>query len=83
MRKIIISVVIVCLYSLPFVYNSMNQDFANRSMLGYLFMIIATSLLAYFGTRFSHLFVPIIGNVVSAIVSYYFVGEMMVVVQVK
>lgn len=46
MRKIIIGILIACLYCFPFVYFSMYQDFENRSMLGYLLMIAVSLILA-------------------------------------
>ncbi|MDM5358353.1 hypothetical protein ABIE66_002099 [Peribacillus sp. B2I2] len=76
MKKIGISILIVCLYCFPFVYFSMYQDFANSSMFGYLIMIVATSLLAFFGRIFGNSIPFIIGNIVSGIVSFYFISEM-------
>ncbi|MBB6447857.1 hypothetical protein HNR53_004568 [Bacillus benzoevorans] len=76
MGRMGISILIVCLYCFPFVYLSMYQDFANRSMFGYLIMIVATSLLAFFGKFFGNLIPFIIGNIVSGIVSFYFISEM-------
>lgn len=55
----------------------MHQDFAKRSMLGYLIMIVATSLLAFFSKFFSNSIPLIIGNLVSEIISYYFISKMM------
>ncbi|WP_269915691.1 hypothetical protein [Psychrobacillus psychrodurans] len=54
----------------------MYQDFSNRSMLGYLFMIVATSLFAFFGKLFSNSISLIIGNILSVIISFYFISEM-------
>lgn len=76
MRKIVIGILIVFLYCFPYVYFSMYQDFANHSMLGYLVMIVATSLLAFVGTLFSNPIFLVIGNILSLIISYYFLGEM-------
>ncbi|SHE14115.1 Uncharacterised protein [Chlamydia abortus] len=76
MRKIVIGILIVFLYCFPYVYFSMYQDFANHSMLGYLVMIVATSLLAFIGTLFSNPIFLVIGNILSLIISYYFLGEM-------
>ncbi|SDN15459.1 hypothetical protein SAMN05518871_103451 [Psychrobacillus sp. OK028] len=78
MRKIVIGILIVCLYCIPFVYFSMHQDFANRSMHGYLTMIVVTSLLAFFGKLFSNSIPLIIGNILSVIISFYFISEMTV-----
>ncbi|PAE06649.1 hypothetical protein CHI12_15180 [Terribacillus saccharophilus] len=76
MKKIIVGILIVCLYCFPFVYNSMYQDFANRSMLGYLLMLMATLLLAFLGKLFSSSIYLIIGNIISVIISFYFINEM-------
>ena len=76
MRKIIIGILIACLYCFPFVYFSMHQDFVNGSMFGYLIMIVVTSLLAFLGKRFSNLIFLIIGNILSVIISFYFISEM-------
>ena len=77
MKKIAIGILIVLLYCFPFVYFSMYLDFASGSMLGYLFMIAITSLLAFFGKIFSNSTSLIIGNILSVIISFYFIGEMM------
>ncbi|MFJ3387704.1 hypothetical protein [Lysinibacillus sp. NPDC086135] len=76
MRKIVIGILIVCLYCFPFVYFSMYQDFANRSMLCYLLMIVVTSLLAFLGKFLCNSIPFIIGNIVSAVMSFYFIGRM-------
>ena len=54
----------------------MHQDFANGSMLGYLIMIVVTSLLAFLGKLFSNSIFLIIGNILSVIISFYFISEM-------
>ncbi|EKN64134.1 hypothetical protein P9E76_10240 [Schinkia azotoformans] len=76
MGKIVIGILIICLYCFPFVYISMDQDYSNHSMLGYLIMIIATSLLAFFGKLFINSLSPIIGNLLSVIISFYFINGM-------
>lgn len=76
MKKIGIEFLIVFLYCFPYVYFSMYQDFANRSMLGYLIMIVVTSLLAFFSKFFSNSIPFIIGNVLSGIISFYFINMM-------
>ena len=76
MRKIVIGILIACLYCFPFVYFSMHQDFVNGSMFGYLIMIVVTSLLAFLGKRFSNLIFLIIGNILSVTISFYFISEM-------
>lgn len=76
MKKILIGVLLVILYCFPFVYFSMYQDFANGSMRGYVVMIVVTVFLAYFGKAFSHTLFLIIGNLLSVIISFYFISEM-------
>lgn len=75
MRKLVIGILIVCLYCFPYVYFSMYQDFANGSMLGYILMITVTSLLAFCGKWYSNSIPVVMGNIVSAIVSFYLIGE--------
>ncbi|MBP1916211.1 hypothetical protein [Lederbergia galactosidilytica] len=76
MRKFGIGILVVCLYSFPYVYFSMYQDFAQHLMLGYLIMIIVTSLLAFFSIFFCNIIPILIGNIVSAILSYTFIAGM-------
>src|SRR5690625_2002265 len=54
----------------------MYQDFANGSMLGYFIMIIATSILAFLGRFFNNTIPLIIGKLISAIISFYFLYKM-------
>lgn len=76
MKKAVVGILIVCLYCFPYVYNSMYQDFTYRSMLGYLIMLVATLLLPFFGKLFSHPIYLLIGNILSVIISFYFINEM-------
>ncbi|CAM3851206.1 MULTISPECIES: hypothetical protein [Bacillus cereus group] len=76
MRKLIVMILIVCLYCFPFVYFSMYQDFANGSMIGYVIMVIGTSILAFFSKLFSNTIPFIIGNILSIIISFYFLYKM-------
>lgn len=76
MKKIIVGITIVCLYCFPFVYFSMQQDFVNGSMLGYFIMIVVTSLLAFYGKLSNKFPSIIIGNLLSIIISYYFIAGM-------
>jgi len=50
----------------------MHQDFANGSILGYLIMIVGTSVLAFFSKFFTNTIPIIIGNIASVIISFYF-----------
>lgn len=76
MRKTAIGIVIFCLYCFPYVYYSMYLDFANRLMLGYLLMIVATSILAFFGKLYSTNIPLILGNIASAMISFYLISNM-------
>jgi|SRR5690625_1587625 len=73
MRKTIVSILIILLYCFPFVYYSMYQDYTNGSLLGYLLMIVGTSILAFLAKYFNNLLPFIIGNIASLIVSFYFI----------
>jgi hypothetical protein len=64
------------LYCFPFVYFSMKQDFTNRSMIGYLIMIVATSFLAFIAKYFCSSLPITIGNILSLVISYNFNGSM-------
>ncbi|MFD2444750.1 hypothetical protein ACFSO7_12315 [Bacillus sp. CGMCC 1.16607] len=76
MRKIGTNILILCLFCFPFVYFSMYQDFTDRSMFGYLIMIVATSLLAFLGKFNGNSFPIYLGNIASGFISYYFISEM-------
>lgn len=79
MRSIVIGSLIVCLYCFPFVYFSMYQDFSNHTVLGYLFVVIVSAILALLSklnsTSKSFIFM-IIGNVLSFIISFHLISEM-------
>jgi hypothetical protein len=76
LKKIGIGILIVILYCFPFAYYSMKQDFVNRSMIGYLAMIVVTSLLASLVKYFCNSIPFIIGNILSTMISFYFNGKM-------
>ncbi|MDQ0206942.1 hypothetical protein [Alkalicoccobacillus murimartini] len=69
MRKVMIGILIVCLYGFPYVFYSMYQDFATTSMSGYLLMIGVTSVLAFSCKFFSYSVFIFLGNIVSLLVS--------------
>ncbi|WP_203362937.1 hypothetical protein [Bacillus sp. REN10] len=76
MKKVAMNLLILCLYGFPFVYFSMYKDFADGSMIGYVLMILVTSILAFIGQYSHHTMAVFIGNLVSAVVSYYFITQM-------
>ncbi|WP_047984360.1 hypothetical protein [Ornithinibacillus californiensis] len=71
MKKPWIGIVIIIFYSIPFAYFSLYQDFTNRSLVGYLIMVLITAILAFFGQYFSSFIPLIIGNILSTLVSIY------------
>ena len=75
MKKAGLNFLILCLYCFPFGYFSIYTDFTERSMLGYLIMIIITSTIAFGGKYSNNVLSLIIGNILSVIVSYYFLGK--------
>lgn len=75
MKKIGLNLIIFCLYCFPFVYFSMYKDFTDGSMIGYLIMIIITSTIAFWSKYFSNIFVLITGNILSVIISYSFISN--------
>jgi len=76
MRKLGLNILIIGLYGFPFVYFSMYKDFSNGSMIGYLLMLIIVSMVAFFTTFIITVNSLIIGNIVSAVLSYYFIHNM-------
>lgn len=60
----------------PFVYISMYLDFTKGTMLGYLIMVIGTSILAYFTTLSDTKYTVSIGNSLSLAVSYLWIHHM-------
>jgi hypothetical protein len=75
-RKKVIGIFIILLYSFPYVYFSMYQDLKNSSMVGYLIMIVSTTLISFLGSFFINAIALIIGNIVSAMVSLYLINKM-------
>lgn len=57
MKKIGLNFLTLCLYCFPFVYFSIYTDFTNGSMIGYLIMIIITSIIAFEVKCFNNVFV--------------------------
>ncbi|TQR19464.1 hypothetical protein FG384_12520 [Psychrobacillus vulpis] len=76
MKKIGLSILFICIYCFPFVYFSMYQDFISGSMMGYIMMVIITSLVAFFSRFSNNISAIIIGNIVSTIISYYCMRNM-------
>ncbi|MEC0090117.1 hypothetical protein [Paenibacillus macquariensis] len=75
-EKLGLNILILGLYGFPFVYFSMYKDFSNGSMIGYLLMLIVVSMVAFFATFIISVTSLIIGNIVSTVLSYYFIHNM-------
>ena len=73
LRKVVVGFIVFCLYGYPYVYYSMYQDFTDRLLFNYLIMIVATSTFAFIGKLYSNYIPIILGNIVSAIISFYFI----------
>ena len=76
MKKLVIRILIFCMYCFPFVYYSMYQDFEYGSLFGYLIMIVGTSILAFFVKISGKPILFIIGNIATGLISLYFVYKM-------
>ncbi|WP_280770827.1 hypothetical protein [Salipaludibacillus daqingensis] len=76
MKKIVLTIFIISLLSFPFVYFSMQQDFENGSMIGYMMMIIFMAMIAFFGKLSNVTVAIIIGNMISALLSFYLIADM-------
>lgn len=76
MRKLGLNLLIIIVYCFPFVYFAMDKDFNNGSMVGYLMMIVITSLIAFLGKWSNNIIAIVIGNIASAFVSYYFISNL-------
>lgn len=70
MNKNITKIILVALYCFPYAYFSMYIDFTKGSMLGYLFMVLGMSLLAFMSKRFAIVPFAALGNILSAVISY-------------
>lgn len=76
MKKLGINIFIIGLYSFPFVFFSMQQNFDEGSIVGYLLMIIFTSMIAFLGKFSNNNLAIILGNIASAIISFQLLTEM-------
>lgn len=76
MKKVAVYSLIICLFSFPYAYFSISQDFNDSSMTGYLLMIIATTIIAFFGSLTNNTIAVFIGNIGSVIISFYFNSKM-------
>src|SRR5690625_4534178 len=73
MKKLVIRILIFCMYCFPFVYYSMYQDFEYGSLFGYLIIIVGISILAFFFKIYCKLSLLIFGNIATGLISFYFV----------
>ncbi|MGE7918357.1 hypothetical protein ACQKM9_05320 [Viridibacillus sp. NPDC093762] len=76
MKKVVVYSLIICLFSFPYVYFSMSQDYNESSMNGYLLLLVISIILAFFGGMTNNSRTVFIGNAVSFFISYYFNSKM-------
>ncbi|OCS88375.1 hypothetical protein [Caryophanon tenue] len=74
--QISMKILLLILYSFPFMGIAMYIDFQRHSMLGYAMTMLATLALTYVAIKRSALFIIITGNIFSAIFSYILVQMM-------
>ena len=74
--KKLLSILILLLYCIPYVYLSMHNDFASHSMLMYGIMLISVSILAGVSGYLRNWVTVILGNIASISVSYYLNSKM-------
>ena len=74
--QIRMKIVLLILYSFPFMGTAMYIDFQRHSMLGYAMTMLATLALTYVAIKRSALFIIITGNLFSAFFSYILVQMM-------
>ncbi|MBU3175250.1 hypothetical protein KPL47_02590 [Clostridium estertheticum] len=73
MKKWIIRLLLLVLFSFPYVYFSMYQDLINSSMIGYGLMIVVLIFLIFICKKTHNLLVGALGNILSFIASYLMV----------
>ncbi|WP_316569403.1 hypothetical protein [Neobacillus sp. YIM B06451] len=75
MKKIWVYFILIA-YCFPFGYFAMYQDYKDGSMLGYLLLILGPAILAFISKLKGYPFLILIGNLLSAGVSFYFSNQM-------
>lgn len=75
MKKIVLNVLLIALYSFPFAYYAMYKDFSDASMMGYVFMITLVTFNASLSVLYGTKWAILIGNVISVLLSYYFTAN--------
>ncbi|MCB2356927.1 hypothetical protein [Clostridium estertheticum] len=73
MKKWIIRLLLLVVFSFPYVYFSMYQDLINSSMIGYGLMIIVLIFLIFICKKTHNLPVGALGNIISFTVSHLMV----------
>jgi hypothetical protein len=71
MKKTVITLLLICLLSFPYVFFAMYLDCSKGSMLGYGIMVGMSLILGYTTRFFAALPVLVIGNLLSLAISYY------------
>ena len=69
MKKWLVRIIILLLYSVPYMFLSMNGDATTGTMIYYGVMILAFVLLCYLSKRTDNKALVIIGNIISFITS--------------
>ena len=71
-----IAIIAMLGYACPFVYVAMFLDYSSWSMAGYAIMLVVTPVLAVICSKAWGVKAVVLGNLLTFIVSYYFVGKM-------
>ena len=74
MKKWIIRLLLLVVFSFPYVYFSMYQDLINSSMIGYGLMIATLIFLIFICKKTHNLPVGALGNIISFIASYLLIS---------
>lgn len=75
MKKIVVSLIIIALFCVPVAYLALKIDFEQASMIGYIPLIGTSIVLSVIGTKYNCIPAVVVGNIVSLIISYYFVSH--------
>ncbi|KOC30901.1 hypothetical protein [Clostridium botulinum] len=76
MKKWIVRVLILIIYSFPYVYFGMYKDLTTASMVGYGLMLVALTILLIICEKTNNLVISILGNITSFVTSYILVSNL-------
>lgn len=74
MKKWIVRLLLLVVFSFPYVYFSMYQDLINSSMIGYGLMIATLIFLIFICKKTHNLPIGALGNIISFIASYLLIS---------